>query len=697
MTHRTVSIGKEILAVTTGYTLLAIGVTWPMVLDLGGSVGGFDGRDSFQHVWLDWWFWEALLNRQQTPVHVTAMYFPLGASHPVLWVHALAPLLGLPLTGLVGPTVTYNLSILLSIILTGLTAYLLCRAVIGQPQAAFIGSLIFAFAPTRLGHTVAGHQLLVFSFALPLYTLALWLWLKRPRWRLAVLYTVALFLALISHPNFVGYFLLPVTLVLLAGHIWQRGGVSGQPWQQLLLSWLAAGLLFLPFAIPMIADLTGQNLSFLTPDDPGEHSADLLSYLTPSPFHPIWQGQPPEWMTTILDRERALEEGFNYVGLIAVLLAGVGLWQRWRQTRLWLVLTALTALLALGPTLIVAGRDTGWPLPYQLLSELPFFAWSRTPGRLNMTAMLGLSVIAAAGAAYLYSLWSRSLPANLLTIGLTGLIVLEYLPLWPFPLDTHPTPAYYHQLMTMPLNGGVLEMPVTGSRRASNYAMFYQTTHRQPLAGGYIERDPPGTVELKAFLNQLVSPIPNQTVLTLPTAAERRAALSALQIDRVTAHPDLMTDQAAKETLAYLPELLGPAAFTDDDLLVYPMPHETNDLPPLLVLPDQENWEVIHDGSAIRLKETGYLFLYANTPTCLALEFLMTPPAEPTTLMARLNDIPIENPGPISTEPYRLEPLPLPTGFNYLHLDTQPAAELDMRAITTQPIAASNCLDEGAK
>ncbi|MCB9100940.1 MAG: hypothetical protein H6632_15485 [Anaerolineales bacterium] len=697
MTHRTISIGKELLIVAAGYTLLAVFVTWPVVADLGGPVGGFDGRDSFQHVWLYWWFWEALLNQHQTPAYVTAMYFPLGASHPVLWVHALAPLFGLPLTGLVGPTATYNLSILLSIILTGLTAYLLCRDVIGQPQAAFIGGLVFAFAPTRLGHIIAGHQLLVFNFALPLYTLALWLWLKRPRWRLAALYAISLFLALISHPNFVGYFLLPVTLVLLAGHIWQHKGFSGQPWPQLLLGWLAAGVLFLPFAGPMIADLTGQNLGFLTPDDPGEHSADLLSYLTPSPFHPIWQGQPPEWMTTVLDRERALEEGFNYMGLIALLLAGIGLWRRWRQTRLWLVLTALTALLALGPTLIVAGRDTGWPLPYQLLSELPFFAWSRTPGRLNMTAMLGLSVMATAGAAYLYNLWDRSLPANLLMIGLAGLIALEYLPLWPFPLDTRPTPAYYHQLMTMPLNGGILEMPVTGSRRASNYAMYYQTTHRQPLAGGYIERDPPGTVELKAFLNQLVSPIPDQTVLALPTATERRAALAALRIDQVIAHPDLMTDRAAQETLAYLPELLGPAAFTGDDLQVYPASPATSDLPPLLVLPDQDNWEVIHDGSAMRLRETGYLFLFANAPTCLALEFRIEPPAEPATLMARFNDIPIATPGPISTEPYRLEPLSLQAGLNYLHLDTQPAAELEIQAITAQPIAASNCPDEGAK
>ena len=239
-------------------------------------------------------------------------------------------------------------------------------------------------------------------------------------------------------------------------------------------------------------------------------------------------------------------------------------------------------------------------------------------------------------------------------------------------------------------------MPVTGSRRASNYAMFYQTTHRQPLAGGYIERDPLGTVELKEFLNQLVSPISDQTIMALPTAAERRATLAALHIDQVIAHTDLMTDSAAKDTLAYLPELLGEATYTNEELRVYPVSPDTADLPSLLILPDQENWEVVHDGGAIRLKETGYFFLYADAPTCLTLQFRIIPTAEPLALIARFNDTRIDNLA-ISNETYQLDALSLHTGFNYLHLDTQPATELDILTITPHPLEPATCSTNGAK
>lgn len=672
---------RRLLLAFSGYTLLAVLITWPVTATLANAVGGFAGRDSFQHVWLFWWFWEALLNQGQLPSTVTTIYFPQGAAHAVLWIHALVPLVGLPLTGLVGPTVTYNLLLLLSLSLTGLTGYLLCLELVRQPLAAFIGGLIFTFAPIRLGHTAAGHQLLVFSFALPLYTLALWLWLQRPTRRRAALNAVALFLVLISHPNFIGYFLLPITLVLLLAHWRRQGWFSGPQWRQLLLSWLAAGLLFLPFAAPLAADLIDQNLGFLTPDDPGEHSADLLSLALPSPFHPLWQGQPPALITRVLDGERALEEGFNYLGIVTLILIGLALWRRWSQVCLWLGLGLLTMVLSLGPTLRLAGQDTGLPLPYALLTDWPFFSWSRTPDRLNMTTMLAVSIIAAAGAAWLNEQVRTPGRQWAVTLGLTALICLDYLPLWPFPIDAPPVSAYYHQLAHSQLDGGLLELPVTGSRRASNYAMFYQTTHHQPLAGGYIERDPPGTVEMKEFLNQLVSPIPVQTVLALPDNAQRRAILADMRIEQAIAYPALMTDRAARDQLAYLPDLLGQAALTDESLQLYRVSDPTAALSgQLLLLPDQENWEVVHEGAAFRLKHSGFLFLYAPEAGCAAVDFQIAPPGDATTLTWQFNDSSGTN-KLIDAVPLTIDPLSLSKGLNTIRLATHPEWDLDFLKI----------------
>jgi hypothetical protein len=233
------------------------------------------------------------------------------------------------------------------------------------------------------------------------------------------------------------------------------------------------------------------------------------------------------------------------------------------------------------------------------------------------------------------------------------------------------------------LDGGVLEMPVSGSRRATNYALYYQTTHQQPLAGGYIERDPPGTVELKEFLNQLLSPLPAQTVFTPPGEAERRSILADMKIRRVIAHPDLMTDKAAQATRAYLPLLLGNTIFADEDILVYSVQSEGDStLPTWQVLPDQENWEVVKEGTALRLKKMGYLFIYAAAGGHASLQFQLDNLPQPAQLTWRLNDGLMESYTLESLTSYTTAPLPLRRGLNYFQLATEPAQDIEFLQIT---------------
>ncbi|MFQ5613032.1 MAG: hypothetical protein ACE5H9_12960, partial [Anaerolineae bacterium] len=654
------TLRQELLLAAAAYAALAFIVTWPVVARLADAVGGFDGRDSFQHVWLFWWFWEALLNKAQLPAQVDVLYFPQGASHPVLWLHPLLPLAGLPLTGSLGPTVTYNLLLLLSFVLAGAAGYLLARPLARQPQAAFIGGLIFAFAPTRMGHTLAGHQLLSFNFALPLYALALWLWLKRPSRRVSGLYTVALVLVLLSHPNFVGYFLLPVTLILIGAYWRQRGRFSRGQLQQLALSWIIAGLAFLPFAWPMLVEYTGRNLTYLQPKDRGEHSADLASFATPSPFHPLWGDNAPAITTLALDRPRALEEGFNYLGLAALGLAGVAVWRRRAQAGPWLVMAVVAGLFSLGPVLKIGGQATGLWMPYTLLLDLPFFAWSRTPGRLNMTTMMALSVLSALGMACILRHCRRQLCRWGLLAGLAGFIVVEYVGVWPFPTDARPISTYYASTTGSGL--GLLEMPVTGSRRASNYAMYYQTVHRQPLVGGYIERDPPGTRELSLFADRLLSPPRfDPAAISTPSPAQRIAILGALEVTDVVAHPALLTDRAARATLSFMPELLGEPYFRDDELIAWRAPAAETALPAYALLLAEKGWEPANDPALVRLRQESLLFVYAAQPGPAVLSVEL-----PGQASANLW-IDDAGPFPVNGEPVRHEvPLQLRAGLNWI-------------------------------
>jgi hypothetical protein len=273
---------------------------------------------------------------------------------------------------------------------------------------------------------------------------------------------------------------------------------------------------------------------------------------------------------------------------------------------------------------------------------------------------------------------------------LSLLILIEYLVIFPFPLEARPVSAYYPALAQEALDGGILELPVTGSRRASNYAMYYQTLHQHPLAGGYIERDPPGTVELKEFLNQLISPLPPQTVLTAPDEARRRAILADMRLSRVIAHPGLLTDRAAQASLAYLPLLLGPTIFADADTLVYAVPAETGAISAAWhLLPEQENWEVGREGRTLRFKETGYLFIYASQAGSVSLNFEIDRPPSQVQLGVQLNDeLPEKFSVQANSAGYTTGLLSLRRGLNYLRLSTEPAMDLDFLKISVQPAIA---------
>lgn len=688
-------------AVILGYSLLTLAVTYPVVRQLPTAVAGFSGRDSFQHIWYQWWLKEALLELAAWPNWVTALYYPLVINHPVLALHPYVPLTSLPLTLVLGPLISYNLAFLLSFILSGLSGYLLCRYLCRHNGAALIGGLIFAFYPNRMGHAAAGHLLLVTNYFLPLYALSLLILLRRPSARIILWHGIITVMLALTQPTHIGYGIIPIFLFLVGGHFFGRLTARFKPPQpasprhspsplRLLASLMAAGvvslIIFWPFAWPIWQQSQQNDLTYLTPANLTEHSSDLLAFILPSPYHPLllWLGWTPSFSSAIINSPRDLEEQLAYPGIIALGLVSVGLWRR-RSAGVWFALTLACALFSLGPQLKIAGGIQPVWLPYHWLVNLPFFNLSRTPGRFNETVMLGVAVLAALGAAALFEWLARK--EKMLTFSLLVLITLEYLIIFPFPVDSHAIPAYYSRLAQEKLAGGVLEMPVTGSRRASNYAMYYQTLHQYPLAGGYIERDPPGTVELKEFLNQLLSPLPAQTVFTPPGAADRQAILADMRIERVVVHPALMTDQAGRAMLSQLPQLLPAPLFADETIQVYPvLPDQTGHLPGWQFLPDAENWEVTQNGKSLRLKESGSLFIYAAVAGPINLILHIQNPAISSQLTLRLNETPPQILPLESTGQAQTIPLSLSQGFNYLRLSPNPTQNLDFLSISSQPV-----------
>ena len=113
--------------------------------------------------------------------------------------------------------------------------------------------------------------------------------------------------------------------------------------------------------------------------------ADLLSWVVPSP---TWQA--------LAAGAHPYAGGFGYLGLplvVLLLLAGAQLW-RSPGARVALLAVAIASIASLGASLRVGGHDTGIPLPWTLLDDLPLLRYA-LPIRLSVFVFLPAAVLVA--------------------------------------------------------------------------------------------------------------------------------------------------------------------------------------------------------------------------------------------------------------------------------------------------------------
>jgi hypothetical protein len=157
------------LAVLLGYVLAAGAFTWPLPLHLGTHFTGDPGGDTGVYVWNQWVFHQEL----------TTGHNPLATekilsltSRVDLTQHNYTPflnVLALPLISALGVVTSFNLVFLFVCVLNALAAYgLIRRATAATRIEAFLGGLVFAWAPAMAARTT-GHFSLVAAAALPAF------------------------------------------------------------------------------------------------------------------------------------------------------------------------------------------------------------------------------------------------------------------------------------------------------------------------------------------------------------------------------------------------------------------------------------------------------------------------------------------------------------------------------------------------
>jgi hypothetical protein len=384
---------REVLVAAVGASLLAIVMTWPLLLHLGADIPR-DIGDPLAEAWQPAWGGHALLHQ---PLH----FFDANRFWPLKDSLAFGDaLIGYAPAGLIGSgphaaIVRYDLLFLFAYALAFFGAYLLARELGLGPAGAAVAGAAFAFAPYRLEQD--GHLQVISSGGIPLAVAfaVRGIRLHRPWW-LFWAWAVA------AWQVSIGWVLgLPFAYgiggaVLIAIVAWLLRGRPPVP-RRMIVASAAGAAVFIAvsywIAHPYLYIADNFPAAKRSPHEVAAFSGPLKVFITAPEENFVWGSAT----AGIRDTLTTWQEKTLFPGALILVLAVVGLWSSSLPKR-WRVGIGIAAAVIL--VLELGFREGGGLLwPYRVLYDvLPGWDAIRTPGRLATFSSLALALLAAAGA-----------------------------------------------------------------------------------------------------------------------------------------------------------------------------------------------------------------------------------------------------------------------------------------------------------
>ncbi len=411
----------------------------------------------------------------------------------------------LPIYAVTGnPVLAYNLVWLVAWPFNALAAYAVARRYVRDRLASLVGGFIFAFSFYRMLHG-HGHLGLMWTFWIPLSLLALEDWYRRPGWLRAAWLTFAVMMQVLTNWYLAILVLLADGLFLACLALFHGSDANvGQaaPTRRLAARRITQGLVALVFLFlalwPFARHYRG--LETASAAEAASYSADATAYLVPP--QNTWMGHrltaagftAPRWIwgeTTLYLGVVALV--FTALGIVA--LAVPGFKRRFPQfpraaAIFFPALGVVALLLSLGP--LASHVPASW-MPFTWLSKVPGLGGFRAPARFALLVVLAMSVLAAAGAAWMH----RRFPVagRIATLVLIPLMLSEWY-LVAFPggkPQPAPIPSVYRYLAHVPAHA-VVSLPLGNESdwtREADY-LYYSTAHWHPIVNGFGRTEPVG-------------------------------------------------------------------------------------------------------------------------------------------------------------------------------------------------------------
>lgn len=377
------------------FLLSAAALSWPVARDPGGAALGHPAADGLKHLWTLAWMRREVLESGRLPYHTDWLNWPAG-----LDLYPIEPLNGLLAVILSGLALVplANLLVLLNLWATGVAGAWFGRQVCGRAEGGLAAGAILQGSAVMASFVQLGVGELLHLWWLPLGLGVLVRARRAGRWRSFASLGLCLAGATISG-FYLGFFL------ALATAIWALLTLRPASPRLLLGYALAVGLGLL-LVLPALG---GFGRSW---QQGGAAEVGLWSYVFGAHDQPVTD--PPSarlellqlvWPRRALEGQQAAYGGGRYLGICALLLAGIGLWRRTREGLPWAICAAAGVVVALGSALVWGGAELlvgGEPVRLPLLWLNRLLGYLAQPINFPVRALavtaVALAALAALGA-----------------------------------------------------------------------------------------------------------------------------------------------------------------------------------------------------------------------------------------------------------------------------------------------------------
>ena len=568
---------RPILLGVIGAFLGAAVMTWPTVIDLDAGMTGHPGNDTWNHAWGLWWVFQGIFENGSIPSSTDLLNYPEGGT--LFFIDTFNALISLPLQGLFGLAVAYNLVVIFALACTLFGAWMLARHVLRDDACAAVSAVVYGCSAHLMGQAYNGITETINAGWIPLYVLTLLRLLDRPSVGRGVAAGLMMGVCAVSNFYYGLFSILLSIVVVLHLAITDRGRVQWVPAMgSLALAAVVSALMVFPVLRHLAATMGAEDA--MVARDPRfvwdslirHNISDFISFFRPGKhYSPDLKAQYGEELLIV-----------TYLGWVSLVLASISLamHRRRRDLTLWLTVFVVFFLFSLGPYLHVNGEYVNFqgrriPLPFLPFFEaFPIFDRISHPFRFVVPASLGLAMLAGHGARLLLRGVSgrvRSCWIGALVLVVSMEVLLASPAIWPLPRSDARIPDLYSELKG---EGAVLDLPITVPNLERAMYSYFQTEHGLPSPYGLNEPIP--TAIWRNRFTRFLIMLEAGRAVTLPRQLPDLEIVAGVELLRaqgygfIVVHEKLYTRAKARMIESVLSAVLGPPqVFPSDGLALY--------------------------------------------------------------------------------------------------------------------------------